>query len=111
MLINNMTYFWLIWIVIGVALIIVAVFMLSHIKIEAYEKKEKLKEFNSLLEKKTIKHTVKPDINKAQISMKIIEMSENGKNQKQIAELLGIGIGEVELILSLYKKGGNNNAL
>lgn len=57
---------------------------------------------------KVIKETEKINQKNSNYNQIIIEFSKKGYNIKEIARLLDIGQGEVNLVLELYEKGGKN---
>lgn len=110
---NDMTYFWLIWLGIGAGVILIGIFMLAYegnVRPDESVKRTENQVFDVILEEKTTKLPKEPNLGEREIFSQIIQMSDSGKVPREIAKLLKMGVGEVELILSLYKRGIKNES-
>lgn len=136
MTLQNLPFFYLLWITIGVVLILIGIFMLVyHENTSGYytsmtekpsgtkedlegilsyfleEEEKKNQGFRETLESyaKEMTTTVpeaagkKDETKKANHINEITKLSDEGLEVEEIARKLGKGVGEVQLILSLYK--------
>lgn len=73
---------------------------LSPEKIEIPAKKEKTKE----AEKEITKEAIKESDARKNCNESILKLHKQGHDKVQIARMLGIGVGEVELVIGLFKE-------
>lgn len=138
MTIQNLPFFYLLWITIGVLVIVIGIFMMvAHENEAGYytsmpnkenentedlegilsyfleEEEKKNQGFRDMLETytkemgskspKTVKQNHMPRGNNVNHIDEITALADQGLEVEEIARRLGKGVGEVQLILSLYK--------
>lgn len=111
-LFENLPYIWLMWIGLGFVIILVGIIMIAQDKTEEPKKEEKhnidFSSFLSILKEKEevdqlplIQDEMQNTSNT--LYVQIIDLYRERHASHEIAKILGVGVGEVELILSLYK--------
>lgn len=116
---ENLPYLCLIWIGIGFCIILIGVFIIAYMKFDEedytqYVDMSRIQDLNQInedevfskvLQKQEIKRTqnVQVEIGSKDIYSRIKSLHEEGKRDEEIAKILNVGMGEVQLILSLYK--------
>lgn len=116
---ENLPYLCLLWIGLGFIIILTGVFVIAYIKfeesdytqyvdIDKFEGLDKTNEeevFAKVLQSKQKKKNqeIEDKTNKTEIYSEIKALYIEGKQEEEIAKILNIGVGEVQLILSLYK--------
>lgn len=116
---ENLPYLCLLWIGLGFIIILIGVFIMAYMrfdeadytqyvdvsKIDELNKAGEEKVFSEILQDKEEKKTqpVQDKTVETQIYSRIKSLHIEGKQDEEIARMLNVGIGEVQLILSLYK--------
>lgn len=116
---ENLPYLCLLWIGLGFIIILIGVFIMAYMrfdesdytqyvdvsKIDELNKAGEEKVFSEILQDKEEKKTqqIQDKTVETQIYSRIKSLHIEGKQDEEIARMLNVGIGEVQLILSLYK--------